>query len=364
MQAQEFTPDWFSAPHETICDLLEQKNISHEFLASMLEISLRDVDAILLGEVRIDESLAQKLHGAFGCSKAFWLQRQTQFDDGLKRAKANFDVAQIRALKQAYPSKELSRVGYRFDPDDDFTPLLKFFDVSTPNEWECRYQTLKTAVAFRKSETFENSVDKTLLWLRQAERKAELIKVSDWNKTGLIESLERIKRLTWTKQPQRFFPELQKICASVGVAVVAVRTPSKSPCSGATFFSASGKPVVVLSFRHKSDDHFWFSFFHEVGHLILHSNHSIFLEGIQDQPFEREESEANNFASKIIIPNQFAHDFEKLSTDKDAIINFAKKVGVCAGVVVGQLQHRRRIGFNQLNHLKRRYSDGDINTLF
>ncbi|MFX9089566.1 ImmA/IrrE family metallo-endopeptidase, partial [Acinetobacter baumannii] len=32
------------------------------------------------------------------------------------------------------------------------------------------------------------------------------------------------------------------------------------------------KAMVLLSFRHLSDDHFWFTLFHEFAHLLLHNN--------------------------------------------------------------------------------------------
>jgi HTH-type transcriptional regulator / antitoxin HigA len=35
----------------------------------------------------------------------------------------------------------------------------------------------------------------------------------------------------------------------------------------------------MLSFRYKTNDHFWFSLFHELAHLLLHGKKSLFLEG-------------------------------------------------------------------------------------
>jgi Zn-dependent peptidase ImmA (M78 family)/plasmid maintenance system antidote protein VapI len=364
MQTQEFVPDWFSPPHETIIELLTSRQIPRTYFAEMLEVSQNDANAILLGEIGIQKPLAEKLHTALGGSTDFWLQRQAQFDASVERAKSNFSEVQKGEFIRSYPIRELAKVGYVHDANDDFSSMLKFFDVSTPKEWDRRYESRKTAVAFRRSHAFKKSIDKTLLWLRQAERKAELLNVATWDKDRLLSSFDEIKRLTWVKQPQRFFPKLQDICASAGVAVVAVRTPSNSPCSGATFFSEKGVPVIVLSFRHRSDDHFWFSLFHEFGHLIMHDDHSIFLEGTEELTFEQEEEEANDFASQILVPSSRRSEMSTLPLNKNAIIAYAKSLGISAGIIVGQLQYLGHLRFNQMNHIKRRYTEENVIELF
>ena len=67
------------------------------------------------------------------------------------------------------------------------------------------------------------------------------------------------------------------------------------------------------------------------------------------------ESEANEFASHVIVPMMHQEELFGLASSKSLIIDFAKKIGVAPGLIVGQLQHARIIGFNQMQHLKRRY---------
>ena len=113
--------------------------------------------------------------------------------------------------------------------------------------------------------------------------------------------------------------------------------------------------MILLSFRYLSDDQFWFTFFHEAGHLLLHGDRCIFLEG-DDTLTTEEEAEANAFAANILIPPEYQAEMLRLPLDGRAVMRFARKVGVSPGIVVGQLQHHGRFRRNQLNNLKRRYT--------
>jgi Zn-dependent peptidase ImmA (M78 family) len=103
-----------------------------------------------------------------------------------------------------------------------------------------------------------------------------------------------------------------------------------------------------------SDDHFWFTFFHEAGHLLLHGENGFFLEGIESSTTAEEE--ANEFAAQILIPPEFQDELAQLRAKIYEVSRFARRLGVSPGIVVGQLQHLRKIRHNQLNGLKRRYT--------
>jgi HTH-type transcriptional regulator/antitoxin HigA len=109
----------------------------------------------------------------------------------------------------------------------------------------------------------------------------------------------------------------------------------------------------VLSFRYLSDDHFWFAFFHEAGHLLLHGKRALFLEGYGTT--NKEEEEANAFAARMLIPREFQSKLPALRADSLQIIKFARQIGIAPGIVVGQLQHAKLVKPEHLNRLKRRY---------
>jgi Zn-dependent peptidase ImmA (M78 family) len=147
---------------------------------------------------------------------------------------------------------------------------------------------------------------------------------------------------------------LQKCCAEFGVAVAIVRAPNKCRASGAVQILPKGRRLILLSFRYLTDDHFWFTFFHEAGHLLLHDTESLLLEGI-GAISDNEESEANAFAADILIPPEHRKAMLALPVDGKVVMRFAKDIGVSPGVVVGQMQHDGRLTPRQLNKLKKRF---------
>jgi Zn-dependent peptidase ImmA (M78 family) len=111
----------------------------------------------------------------------------------------------------------------------------------------------------------------------------------------------------------------------------------------------------MLSFRYVSDDHFWFTFFHEAGHLLLHDTKTLFLEG-GDLCSGKEEQEANDFASNVLVAPEDQRAMRALPVDGRAVMRFARQIGVSPGIVVGQLQHLGIFTRRQLNNLRVRYS--------
>jgi HTH-type transcriptional regulator/antitoxin HigA len=145
----------------------------------------------------------------------------------------------------------------------------------------------------------------------------------------------------------------------VGVAIVCVRTPAGCRASGATHFSPSGNPIIQLSFRYRSDDHFWFTVFHEIGHLVLHRSSPMFVEGA-DYISGEEEAEADAFAQDSLISRDLQKEIADLGKDFKKVMRFAKRAGVSPGIVVGQMQKRGVIRYDQLNLLKVRYNWSQI----
>ena len=118
---------------------------------------------------------------------------------------------------------------------------------------------------------------------------------------------------------------------------------------GATFYEGS-KIVIGMTIRGKDADRFWFSLFHEFGHIIL--GHINSLEGISCE----DETETDNFARECLIPSKSFEEFvNNNSFIKKSIIDFSKKIGIASGIVIGRLQKERFIPFNRFNDLKTKY---------
>ena len=80
-----FNPNWVSAPGDTILDLLENKDLTSKEFSEMLGLSLKDTHLLLNGDYEINDELAEKLFISFSISKQFWINREKNYRDGLKR---------------------------------------------------------------------------------------------------------------------------------------------------------------------------------------------------------------------------------------------------------------------------------------
>ena len=124
---------------------------------------------------------------------------------------------------------------------------------------------------------------------------------------------------------------------------------------GATRWISSQKALIQLSLRDKSNDHLWFTFFHEAAHILLHKKKEVFIELRNCE--NEEETEANKFASDFLIPpSEYQSFVDKAIFNLLSINEFAKSINVAPGIVVGRLQYDKHILFNSpFNRLKARY---------
>ena len=353
--AQGFLPEWVSPPGDTIADALEERGLPPAQLAERIGETSQFVFQLLRGEVPITLGLAHKLEAVLGGSAAFWMIRESQYRDDVIRGTRN---SELLGWLGEVPVNDMVKFGWL--PSDprltkDVRSFLRFFDVEDLSEWHTRYKAVRETAAYRTSRAFESKPGAVAAWLRQGEIESGALNCKSWSPRRFAEVLHELRALTRIRHPSHFIPELQKRCAQCGVAVLVIRAPTGCRASGATRFLQETRALLLLSFRYLSDDQFWFTFFHEAGHLLLHGKDALFLEGSATE-LSPEEREANDFAAQILIPPEFQERLLALEPNAREVIRFARIVGIAPGIVVGQLQYLGRIRPNQLNSLKRRFS--------
>jgi len=190
-------------------------------------------------------------------------------------------------------------------------------------------------------------------WLRLGELEAQRIECEAYNAKAFKQHLADIRRLT-PAEPDAFEPELRRLCAESGVAFVLIPELPHTRACGATRWLNPDKAILQLSLRYRSNDQFWFSFFHEAGHILLHSSKEVFIEG-SDCKSDKEE-QADAFAANTLIP---ASEYRRLKNvgifSRADVVAFAESIGIAPGIVVGRLQHDGLLPMSHLNDLKRRF---------
>ncbi len=357
-----FAPDWFSRPGDTVSALMFRRGLSASDLAERLGCDRLKVRDILAGMVPIDERLADGLAEAIGGTPSFWRKRQATYDRCLSKAADAVPAETANNWLRQIPLNRMASSGWierRPGRPQVLQSCLAYFGVTDPEEWHRRYAAVSADIAFRASPSFESSLGPLSAWLRQAEIEASVMSCAKWDRGALEARLGRLRKLTLLREPSKFLPRLRSISAEAGMAVVILRAPYGCRASGAARFVSPDRAMVVLSFRHLSEDHFWFTFFHEVGHLLLHGRSATFVD-LDIAATDEREREANAFAATTLVPAAHQGAMVTLGGGSQRVLRFAASVGISPGIVGGQMQHQGLLGPANLNFLKRRYTWEDI----
>ena len=361
MDQEPFARDWFSSPGDSIRSLMYKRGVTPDHLAGHLNGGMDTLRQIFHGTSAIDYNTAKVLSDYLGGTTTFWLTRQDNYEKALVQAVENLEesdaedwMTQVLAPGVG-PRGRLTETNRR----NQLRHRLAFYSVGTKRAWNLRYGSLREETRYRTSPSYSSLDGPLSLWLRQGELEAELVSTQTWNPDELQARISPIRRLSKISRPMRFLPKLQALCAEAGVALVFVRAPRGCRVSGASRLVTPEKAMILVSFRFRSDDQFWFTVFHEIGHLILHQGMTFVDDDRTDHQSDYE-WQANQFASSCIIPPLREAEFESLTADKDSVLRFSVSIDVAPGLTVGQMQHRRMIGYNRLNSLKRRWRWEDI----
>src|ERR1019366_8260158 len=334
-----FRPQWASHPGETIAEILRNKRIDLQAFASDLGGTEDDARCLLEGACAIDRTIAERLGEIVGGSVSFWLNREAQYREDIARLSEARNQDDATTWLKELPLRDMGKFGWisRFsEKAKQANECLRFFGVPSMAAWRASVVTLQSVVAFRSSNAYKSSPGAVSAWLRQGEILAAKISCQPWDADKLRASLGEIRKLTRVKDPGVFIPALQKIFATCGVAAVILQAPQGCRASGATKFISPNNALLLLSFRYRTDNHFWITVFHEIGHLLLHDHTALFIEG-SEFITTQEEQEADQFSQDYLVPPELTEEMYTLPQNHRPIMRFAKRLGVSPGIGVGQL---------------------------
>lgn len=347
-----FNPDWIVPPGSTIADLLEEHGWTQTEFASRMDYTKKHVNLLIKGKCSITEDAAIKLERVLGSKVSFWLNLEVRYRESLARKEDLNRLNESTSWLRKLPVKFMTKLGWikdRIDKRELVDECLKFFGVASVNAWEIEYE--KPIAAFRSSSKIEKQKGATSVWLRQAEKQALEINCSSFNRSLFLLNLNIARQLTLEENFKNSIIKLIELCANAGIALVVLQTPDGCPISGATRWLGQDKALIILSDRYKTNDQFWFTFFHEAAHLLFHSKKLLFID-TEGQLDDSQENEANSFASNHLIPSKYVNKLYKLPKSEIAVKFFAAEIGIAPGIVVGRMQREGILPWTHLNKLK------------
>jgi HTH-type transcriptional regulator / antitoxin HigA len=347
-----YEPDLVLPPGDTLDELLDDIGMTQAELAKRTGLSTKHINQIVNGAAAITPETALLLERATGVGARTWSNLEVAYREYVSRKQEEERLTADIGWLDELPIKEMIKRGCIEKRDraiDTLREVCRFFGVADKSAWETLWH---KPTAYRTSKAFTSDPGAVAAWLRLGELQAVKVDCQAFDKAALTAALDDFRALTCEPDPSTWWPQLVERCRAAGVAVVGEPEIKGARINGAARWLAPDKALVQVSLRYRWNDIFWFTFFHEIGHLLIHSKKDAFINDVGAH--SGAEQEADGFASQVLIPRRHEADLAELTTLQDAN-DFAEAIGVAPGVVVGRLQHDGRWPYSKGNDLKQRF---------
>jgi addiction module HigA family antidote len=339
----QFFPQIVFHPGETLAEKLEEMRMSIKEFALRSEKPEKTVIAIINGDSSITPDMAMAFENVLRIPAHFWVNKQRLYDEFKAREKRNDLLKESQSWMKKFPVNDMVKKGWLPEvktPEEKTGALLAFFSFSSFTSWENYYFNQQLKVAFRISLAHSREPYAISAWLRKGEIEAANIQSESYSAIKLKSTLPEIKKLM-VAHPEDYLEKLKELLLAAGVKLIYTPCLPKAPINGATRWFAGETPLIQISGRFKRNDIFWFTIFHEIGHILLHGKKDIFLESFEYPEMNIEkEKEADDFAIKVTFSKE--QEAEVVSDNNltlSKIQDYALKFGTHPAIIVGRLQH-------------------------
>ncbi len=347
------------APGETLLELIEEKNITQVDLARRMGRPIKVINEIIKGRSSITAETALQLEKVLGVPARFWNNLESNYQEIKARIKNQEMINAEIDISKSYPYAEMAKMEWVIltdKPSERVMNLQSFFAVNS-------LENIIEKMLIESNPLYRRSFKKTMspyaaaAWLRKGVIESKKIDIKEFNEQKLREAVPKIRALTIEKV-EIMQTKVEEILSDCGVAFTITPSLKNVPINGVSRWMSPTKALIQLSIFNKFCDIFWFSLFHEIGHILCHGKKDInidFRNGSENQ--NDKELQADQFASDILIPKEEFKSF--IQTNDYALISikkFAQEQKIDPSIVIGRLQHLGKIPFNKYTHFKTRFA--------
>ncbi len=323
-------------------EIVDESGLTQEDFAKRLGTTPKNLSILIRGDQSLSIDIAIKLSRMLGTSVTYWLNLQQAFDEKvaeirsdeeLERERSVFKLIDYKYFRDNFNLPDLPR-----QVDEQIKCVREFLSVASLTVLE----EANLAVNFRsysanlsKSNTV-NANAMVQIAVNQTLKK----KIPKYNKRKFEKAVTFA--LTQTGNHESFFPVIQKAFAEAGVALVVLPNLKNSGVNGASK-RVDGKVMLMVNDRGHYADTFWFTLFHEIGH-ILNGDLGV---SFKDQ----KEDEADLYAQRTLIPQDKYEAFvrEHHFFDETTIREFAVSIDRDPGIVLGRLLKDEKVPQTDMN---------------
>jgi HTH-type transcriptional regulator/antitoxin HigA len=352
------------SPGQAIQKELDDRGWNQTDLAQILGVHQSVISGLITGKRPITLEIARDLAAAFRNDLEYWLKLETNFrlfavgpaDEGITRRALLFEAA---------PVKEMLRRRWIQTTADVFLlekQILGFYGANSLDDL-----TANIPHALRKSMSHLKQTTSERAWVHRVKQLAPAAPVSAKFSDALFaNAMNKFQGLLAHPESVRHIP---KVLADTGIRLVIVENLPRTGIDGVCLWLDKFSPVIALSLFRDRMDSVWFTLFHEMDHVK--NRDGLMLPPVVDSRLTGEdalssndkpqtEQRADTFASTSLIAaeemNSFIVRIAPLYS-KQRIVGFAKRIGVHPSIVLGQLQHRKEVDWNQNKDLVERVRD-------
>lgn len=331
-------------PSEMLREFLKARGWTQEELGQITSYSVRAISAVAAGSAGVSPEMATSLAAAFGNTAEEWLQAEAAYRLSL----VNTDTAEIKkraALFSRAPIREMQKRGWIMDTDnvDDLNAELNAFFGASDSKW--------LFVATKRSSKLPTLTNAESAWCYRAKQLASTLLAAPFSYEKISKARQELRRLAAHPKEARHLP---KLLAEYGVRFVAIEPLSGTRIDGAALWDDVG-PIMAVSIRHDRVDGLWFTVLHEWSHIRHGDPESVDRDMVDSEDGvtvrlagESFEHRADQEAAAALIPTEEMESFiSRVGPlySKDRIIQFANRIRIHPGIIVGQLQYRGEIGY-------------------
>jgi HTH-type transcriptional regulator / antitoxin HigA len=342
--------DFATPPGVTLQDSLDALGMSQAELAERAGISDKTINRIIKGIDPVTHATALALEKVLQVPAGFWLKLESNYREHVAREAAKHELAAFVQWARRFPYPVMARLGYvtpATKPEERAEALLRFFGVASPDQWQAVYAGMEPELSFRKAERTNDRMPTMSAWLRQGEILAQSSSVGEFDAGVFAANLETIRTFT-RESPSIFIPKMKALCAEAGVIYELVPELPGLGVSGVMRWF-HGRPLIQQSLLFKTNDNYWFTFFHEAKHVLQMRKKQIFIEGANSEPEDiKREEEANRFAAELLIPEDVWESFvSKGQFSSEHIRNLAKRIAIHPGIVAGRMLKEHLVDYSK-----------------
>lgn len=336
-------------PGTTIKEQLQDRGLTQKEFAERMGYTEKHISQLINGKVELTPDTACRLESVLGVPAQFWANLESRYREKIIKANEENSLYNEVHFCKNFPYSEISKIGWVPKTSNNFErvyAMRKFFEVARLEALK-NDNLLPVGIACRQLSETDSKDYHLAVWAQKAKLESRNVQTNPIDVNRLIEILPHIRQMT-VEPPEVFCEELRHLLSECGIAIIFLPHIGGSFLHGATFIY--GKKIVLgVTVRGKYADVFWFSLFHEIGHIILgHIN-----QGCMDDNIE---NEADNFSTETLIPIEHFNKLTKIKTIlKRDIIDFARHEGIAPGIVLGRLQKYGYVEYSMFNDLKKKY---------